>query len=125
MSTTTKVGEGAVVAEGNCTIFEGFDEFGFVLIFACVVRQGFGFAHRTHLKFVFATSDFQEFSFDSREIFFGNWFAVEIYIVVETIGDSRTYGELDARVKFFERLCQDVGRRVPESFFTFGVIPSV
>jgi len=33
--------------------------------------------------------------------------------------------ELDARVKFFERLCQDVGRRVPESFFTFGTIPSV
>ena len=110
MPPTTKVGEGAVVAEGNRTIFEGFDEFCFVLIFACVVRQGFGFTHGTHFKFVFATSDFQEFSFYSREIFFGNRFAVEIYIVVETIGDGRPYGELDARVKFFERLCQDVGR---------------
>ena len=76
--------------------------------FACVVRQGFGFAHRAHLKFVFATSDFQEFSFDSRKIFFGNRFAVEIDIVVEAIGDGRTYGELDAGVELFERLCQDV-----------------
>ena len=108
MPPTTKVGEGAMVAEGDRTIFEGFDKFGFILIFASVVRQGFGFAHRTHFKFVFTTSDFQEFSFDSREIFLGNRFAVEIYIVVETIGDCGTYGEFDARVKFFECLCQDV-----------------
>ena len=108
MPPTTKVGEGTMVAEGNRTIFEGFDEFGFVLIFACVVRQGFGFAHRAHFERVFATSDFQEFSFNGRKIFFGNRFAVEIDIVIETISDGRTYGELDTGVELFERLCQDV-----------------
>ena len=108
MPPTTKVGEGTMVAEGDRTIFEGFDKFSFVLIFACVVRQGFGFAHRAHFERVFASCYFQEFSFDSRKIFFGNRFAVEIDIVIETISDGRTYGELDTGVELFERLCQDV-----------------
>ena len=123
--TTAKVGERALRVGRNRAVFEVLvDVFALVgLTVGTKFLQSVGLRHfAAHDGFVFSCQ-FQHFLLDFREVAFLDDFAVfQQHVVEKSVLDSRSETELDARIEFFQRFGQKVGRSVPESMLSLVVV---
>ena len=73
----------------------------------------------------FLCSQFCHFLFDSRQVTFLDHCISRIYIVIESVLDSRTDTELNARVQFLQSFCQQMGTCMPERMLSLFIFPLI
>ena len=123
MRTAAEVGEGTVGVERNRSVLQVAYKFALVLVALLgELRESVGFRHlRAHHRLLVA-GQFDHLRLDFRKVRFENR-RRRIDVVVESLLDSRTDTELDARVESLQSLGEQVRRRVPESVLALGIVP--
>ncbi len=127
MRTTAEVGERTLCVGGDVTIFEVVDKLTLIVLspFGELLQSIFFGDGCTH-ELLFACHELLHLLLNLLEVSIFEGYAFGwIDIVVEAILDSRTNTELDTWPKLLECLCHQVRRGVPESVFSFGIVPLV
>ena len=123
---TTKVGKRTLCISSNVTVFQFRNQLTFICFtsfseFLQSVFLGNAFAHQSF----FLGCQFCHFCFDNRQIRVLNGSFSRIYVIIETVFDSRTDTKLNARIKFLQCFCQQVSTCVPKSMFTLFIFPFI
>ena len=103
MRTTTQICERALCIGCDRTVFQFTDQLSFIF-FTSVTEHfhGISLGNVLTFDFFFFSYQFQHLCFDCCEITFFDCSFTRIYVIVESILDSRTDTELDARIKFLQ-----------------------
>ena len=108
MRTTTEVGERTVGIECDGTILEVADKLNLVLVtllgegLQCLSLRNLRANHR-----LLVTSEFGHLVFNLLQVSLGDCYG-RIYVIVESVVDSRTDTELNTWVECLQGLCQQV-----------------
>ena len=76
-------------------------------------------------QFFLLGSQFSHFLFNGRQVTFLNHSLTRIYIIIESVFDSRTDTELNARIQFLQCLSQQVCTCMPEGMLSLFVFPFI
>src|SRR5574343_55077 len=107
MWTATKVGEVALLVEGDFTIVEVLQQLNFILItFFSEVLNGICFSNFFSYVNTFFFGQFQHFGLQFGEIFTVKFVVSKVDVVIETRIDSGTDTEFYARVQSFQSFGQ-------------------
>ena len=124
MRATAQVGKCALRIGGDSSVFKFADEFDLILFAAFAKHvEGIGFGNFFPYDGVFVTGQLEHLGLDGGEIGSGNGSFARVYIVVETIFNSRTDTEFDTGIELLQGLGQQVSRRVPKGMLAFGIVP--
>ena len=124
--TTAKVSKRTLCISSNVTIFQFGNQFTFICLtsfskFLQSVFFGNTFTHQS----LFLCCQFSHLRFDNGQIRVLNGSFSRIYIIIETIFDSRTDTKLNTRIKFLQCFCQQVSTCMPKSMFTLFIFPFI
>ena len=124
--TTAKISKSSLRIGSNMTVFQFGYQFAFVG-FTTITKhfQSIGFCNVCTNHSLFLCHQLCHFSFNSRQISFFDHSFTRINIIVKTILNSRPNTKLYAWIKFLQCLCQQVSTCMPESMFTFLVLPFI
>ena len=126
VTSAAQVRKAVMIAEGNLTIGQVFYQFNFVGIgFFSVLVKGIAFGNGFHFEIVFFSWNLKHFSFYCTKVFFRDAEVAQINIIIKTIFNRRSNGEFYPRIEFFQCLCQNMRRRMPECLFSFRIFPCV
>ena len=125
MRPAAQIGKITVRIETDRPVFEPLDQFHFILVaFFGIGLHRLGLADLAATDRLLRARQFFHLFLDLRQIAFGDRRRT-VHIVVKAILDARPNPELDPRIERFERLGQQMRRRVPERFLAFGIFPFV
>ena len=120
-----QIGKITVRIETDRPVFEPLDQFHFILVaFFGIGLHRLGLADLAATDRLLRARQFFHLFLDLRQIAFGDRRRT-VHIVVKAVLDARPNPELDPRIERFERLGQQMRRRVPERFLAFGIFPFV
>ena len=105
-----KVGEVTILVESDGTVLESLDELTLVRIALFLkIFHSVGLGHFHSFESLLGLRQFKHFLFNGGKVGVADLPSAEIHVIVETGLDSRTYAELDSRIKRFERFCHKMG----------------
>ena len=73
----------------------------------------------------FLSHQFSHLFLNGRQVSFLDSRFTRVHIIVETVFDSRTYTELDARIEFLQSFGQQVGTGMPKGMLTLLILPFI
>ena len=74
---------------------------------------------------LFLSSQFSHFLFNGRQVTFLDHGFSRIYIIIESVFNSRSDTKLNTRVKLLQSLSQQVSTCMPEGMLTFFIFPFI
>ena len=123
--TLTQIGEVTLCISGYMTVLQLRNQLTFITLsfvakrFQCLCL-GDGFLHQC----LFLRAQLVHLVLDSRKVrILDNYALRRHHVVIESVLNSRTDTELNARIQLLQRLCHQVRTGVPESMLCLRIIP--